>query len=149
MQFVLHPSTQHPRVLGEKHGSNRRGKKQTKPFDLCLWFQALLFSQLAAFVAGASKLSYFVDNVSDLWPVLLSTAATLKYTYNPKAYTNKTAGGWNDTQHAFLVEWCTTQYGAVAAEEAATLYARYFALPHIMKGWSDEWLGRSLGKKNN
>ena len=42
---------------------------------------ALIFEQLAAFLVGAGKKFYFVDNVSDLFPVVLSSAATLKYTY--------------------------------------------------------------------
>jgi hypothetical protein len=78
-----------------------------------------------------------VDNVSDLWPVLLTTAATLKYTYNPWAYMedngSPVGGSWNATQLSFLAEWSAVQYGAANAAEAAALYAGYFSIPHIVQ----------------
>lgn len=107
---------------------------------------ALIFQQLWALAANASSLFYFVDNVSDMLPVPLSTAAALAFAWDPQQFVAE-KGDWNATQLSFLKNWSLVQYEAdeAVADEAAALYADYFAIPHVHDGLSDEWIGRLLG----
>ena len=109
---------------------------------------ALIFEQLWALAANASSLFYIVINTSDMLPVPLSTAAALKFAWDPSAFVEpeRESNDWNATQLAFLTEWCTEQFGAGVAADAAALYADYFAIPHVSRGLSDEWIGASLGR---
>lgn len=93
-----------------------------------------------------TRLYYFVDNVSDMYPVPLSTSAALKYAYNPAAYQPSADGNWTQTQLDFLREWSGRQYGTAVANEAADLYAAYFNISYIATGHSDEFLAAALGK---
>ena len=108
---------------------------------------ALIFQQLWAMASNASSLFYFVDNVSDMLPVPLSTAATLAFAWDPHAFARRDGGpnDWNATQKAFLVRWASTQYGGAVGGAVGTLYESYFNLPHLQKGSSDEMIGASLG----
>eukprot|EP01043_Picozoa_sp_COSAG02_P001291 COSAG02_NODE_27_length_51735_cov_86.076749_7_plen_344_part_00 len=105
---------------------------------------ALIFQQLWALAANASSLFYFVDNVSDMLPVPLSTAAALAFAWDPQQFVAEN-GDWNATQLSFLKNWSLVQYGDAVADEAAALYADYFNIPHVHEGLSDEWIGRLLG----
>lgn len=104
---------------------------------------ALIFEQLWALAANASSLFYFVDNVSDLLPVPLSTAAALAFAWDPQQFASK--GDWNATQLMFLKNWSMVQYSDTVADEVAALYVDYFNIPHVQAGLSDEWIGRLLG----
>lgn len=107
---------------------------------------ALIFSQLWEFVANASNLYYIVDNVSDMVPVPISTSAVLKFAWDPTAFTSHGSDtDWNATQLDFLVNFSRVQFGDALAEQAATLYNRYFTLPHLLAGAGDEWIGETLG----
>ena len=105
---------------------------------------ALIFQQLWALAANASSLFYFVDNVSDMLPVPLSTAAALAFAWDPQQFVAE-QGDWNATQLTFLKKWSLVQYGDAVADEAAALYADYFNIPHVHDGLSDEWIGALLG----
>ena len=135
---------------------------------------ALIFEQLWALASNASSLFYFVDNVSDMLPVPLSTAAALAFAWDPSQFvdidnTDGEEGGggndWNATQKRYLTAWSQVQYGgtstvgayvdvgekearresdAVVAQVAA-LYEDYFNIPHVHAGLSDEWIGARLG----
>ena len=85
---------------------------------------ALIFQQLWALASNASSLFYFVDNVSDMLPVPLSTAATLAFAWDPSAFASKSPAenDWNATQKKFLVEWSSTQYGSAVSEAVGTMY---------------------------
>jgi hypothetical protein len=108
---------------------------------------ALIFSQLWALVSGAAELFYFVDNVSDMLPVPLSTGAALQFAWDPTKFApDGNATDWEAVQQAYLETWATTEYGADSGKQAAALYAAYFAIPHVFAGRSDEWIGASLGK---
>jgi hypothetical protein len=108
---------------------------------------SLAFSQLWQMVANASSLFYIVDNVSDMLPALLSTGAVFKFAWDPAPFTvNGSDTNWTVAQHDYLRNWSAVQFGEPQAEVAANLYDRYFAIPHIAKGNSDEWIGATLGK---
>ena len=82
--------------------------------------------QLWALASNASSLFYFVDNVSDMLPVPLSTAATLAFAWDPGRFASREGPNhWNATQKKFLVEFASTQYGSQLAEAAGTLYESY------------------------
>jgi len=107
---------------------------------------ALAFSQLWQLVANASSLYYLVDNVSDMLPVPISTSAVLKFAWDPSPFTAKGVNtNWNATQHEFLVNFSRVQFGDALAEQVASLYDRYFNLPLLQRGNSDEWIGETLG----
>jgi hypothetical protein len=82
---------------------------------------ALIFEQLWALASNASSLFYFVDNVSDMLPVPLSTAAALAFAWDPSQFVNtdnkdgEEGGGggndWNATQKRYLTAWSQVQYG--------------------------------------
>eukprot|EP00039_Didymoeca_costata_P032960 m.40100 g.40100 ORF g.40100 m.40100 type:complete len:827 (+) comp9627_c0_seq1:100-2580(+) len=100
-----------------------------------------IFAQLAAFIKNCSDTYYFVDNVSDLFPVLLSTEAAMKFAWDPTPYLSNDT---NATQLAFFLQWSKRQFGDKAADDIAQVYNMYFNIPSIAKGNSDEHIGATL-----
>lgn len=45
-----------------------------------------IFSQMGHFTKVAKTTKYFVDNISDLRPVVMTTDAITRFVYNPKPY---------------------------------------------------------------
>jgi hypothetical protein len=93
---------------------------------------ALIFEQLWALASNASSLFYFVDNVSDMLPVPLSTAAALAFAWDPSQFVNtdnkdgEEGGGggndWNATQKRYLTAWSQVQYGGTTTSTGGAAY---------------------------
>ena len=81
-----------------------------------------IFDQLGKFVANCSETFLIVDNVSDLWPVLLSTEAVLKFAWDPEAFMG---GDPNATEMAFFLAFAKRNFGAALAEPVAAVYKQY------------------------
>eukprot|EP01062_Namystynia_karyoxenos_P065311 TRINITY_DN5879_c0_g1_i1.p1 TRINITY_DN5879_c0_g1~~TRINITY_DN5879_c0_g1_i1.p1 ORF type:complete len:843 (+),score=292.85 TRINITY_DN5879_c0_g1_i1:230-2530(+) len=102
---------------------------------------ARIFDQLGKFVKQLKRAFYIVDNISDLWPVLMTTEAVLKLAWDPTRF----AGDPAAAQHAFIKEWTGRRYGLHLAESATKAWELYFAIPNVAEGNSDEWIGENLG----
>eukprot|EP00040_Diaphanoeca_grandis_P030556 m.180759 g.180759 ORF g.180759 m.180759 type:complete len:817 (-) comp32035_c1_seq2:48-2498(-) len=101
-----------------------------------------IFSEFAAFIANCSETFLIVDNVSDLWPVLLSTEAVLRLAWDPKKF----SGNANTTQMQFFKDFSTRMFGQNVSSAVAEIYLAYFTLPHVVAGRSDEFMGETLRK---
>jgi hypothetical protein len=100
-----------------------------------------IFEQFSAFISGCAETFLIVDNVSDLWPVLLSTEAVLKFAWDPSKYSGDDASA---AEMRFFKEFSTRNFGAALADRVAAVYRQYFRIPHIVTGHSDEMFGSML-----
>jgi hypothetical protein len=99
-----------------------------------------IFEQFTAFVKGCKETFLLVDNVSDLWPVLLSTEAVLKFAWDPVQF----SGNSSVEEMRFFEAFAARNFGVALSGAVAAVYKQYFSIPHIVTGHSDEMFGSML-----
>ena len=87
----------------------------------------LMAAQLRPFVErGATK--YFLINVGDIRKVPLTTAADMKFAWNPEPFLT---GSPAEVAKCFFQSWSTRQFGEKLADDVAEIYQGYFDIPYI------------------
>ena len=105
-------------------------------------------SQFAPVVNESKSTSILIDNVSDLKPVLMTTAAVLALAWDPTPFFNTPSPAIAATN--FYASFAAQQFhlsgGATdpVAVQYANLWVRFFNLPYIYAGISDNFLARRL-----
>jgi hypothetical protein len=86
-----------------------------------------IYNQIGRFVrAGATD--YFLDNVSDIRAVPLSTDCAMKMAWNAKPYLDNTD---EQNMEFFLRDWSQRQFGSELASKIVPVYKKYFAIPYM------------------
>jgi hypothetical protein len=95
-----------------------------------------IYHEVLRFVkAGATM--FFLDNVSDIRPVPMTTDCAMRLTWDATPYLNKSD---EENQENFLNDWSRRQFGAKIAGKVAANYAEYFRIPYIFEQESDHRL---------
>jgi hypothetical protein len=118
-----------------------------------------IFEQFTAFVKGCKETFLLVDNVSDLWPVLLSTEAVLKFAWDPVQFSGNSSVEASaaiassrqshfsqlfSQEMRFFEAFAARNFGVALSGAVAAVYKQYFSIPHIVTGHSDEMFGSML-----
>lgn len=84
---------------------------------------------------------FFLDNVSDIRPVPMTTDCAMRLTWDVAPYLNKSD---EENQANFLNDWSRRQFGAKTAGRVAANYAEYFRIPYISAQESDHGLSSRI-----
>jgi hypothetical protein len=99
-----------------------------------------IYHELLRFVkAGATM--FFLDNVSDVRAVPLSTDCAMKLVWDAKPYLNKTD---EENQNDFLNDWSQRQFGSKIAAKITANYNGYFNIPYIKEQTGDHTIHSRL-----
>jgi hypothetical protein len=106
---------------------------------------ARIYHEVLRFVkAGATM--FFLDNVSDIRPVPMTTDCAMKLVWDAAPYMDRSD---EENQANFLNDWSRRQFGTKMAGRVAANYGEYFHLPYIAEQESDHGLnGRILRVMN-
>jgi hypothetical protein len=110
-------------------------------------------SQFAPVVNESKSTTIMIDNVSDLKPALMTTAAVLALAWDAKPFFNAHSPAIAATN--FYASFASQQFhlpgGATdpVAVEYANLWVRFFNIPYIYAGISDNFLARRLSSAAN
>ncbi|MDR1594973.1 MAG: glycosyl hydrolase 115 family protein [Prevotellaceae bacterium] len=103
---------------------------------------ARIYHEVLRFVkAGATM--FFLDNVSDIRPVPMTTDCAMKLVWDATPYLNRSD---EENQANFLNDWSHRQFGAKIAGKAAANYAEYFHIPYIFEQESDHGLSSRINQ---
>jgi hypothetical protein len=102
-------------------------------------------SQFAGVVNASKSTTIVIDNVSDLRPVPLTTAALLSLAWDPTPFFNAAspAAAAADFTARFAAQQLHLPGGAADASAVAfaALWTRFFAIPYIYAGLADNFFG--------
>jgi len=98
-----------------------------------------IFAQIAAFIQYANTTTYFIDNLSDLRPALMTTDAVFRMIWDPTPYTQQDP---NTTARNFYADWAQRQLhvDTATATTFSNIWFDYFALPFIQNAQADNFL---------
>ena len=108
-----------------------------------------IFSQFAPVVNSSRSTTIMIDNVSDLRPVPITTAAVLALAWDPQPFFN--ASTPQVAASTFYATFSAQQLhltGGASDPTAlayASLWSRFFLIPYIFNGNSDNFLAQTLG----
>jgi hypothetical protein len=104
-----------------------------------------IYHEILRFVrAGAT--AFFLDNVSDIRPVPMTTDCAMKLTWDATPYIDKTD---EENQANFLNDWSRRQFGTKIAGKVAANYGEYFDIPYISEQESDQGLNVRIHRVMN
>ena len=103
-----------------------------------------IIQQLGAVVDASNSTFFFMDNVSDLRPAVMTTQATLAFSWDPTPFQNGTP---ITAANSFYASWGAAQHGLPPSAatspsmlEFASIWSAYFQLPYIQTGHSDQFI---------
>jgi hypothetical protein len=99
-----------------------------------------IYHEVLRFVkVGAT--TFFLNNVSDVRPVPMTTDCAMRLTWDATPYLNKSD---EENQANFLNDWSRRQFGAKMADKVAANYAEYFRVPYISAQEGDHSLSSRI-----
>jgi hypothetical protein len=99
-----------------------------------------IYHEILRFVKADATM-FFLDNLSDIRPVPLSTGCAMKLVWDAKPYLNKTD---EENMADFLNDWSQRQFGSKLAAKIATNYNGYFNIPYIKEQASEFMIHSTL-----
>jgi len=99
-------------------------------------------SQLANFTSQTNTTTVFIDNISDLRPVPMTTDAVTRWVWDPTPF----RGDPMQQALAFYAQWGQRQLRLAPADAGtfASLWAAYFAVPYVQSGVSENYFGTTI-----
>lgn len=98
-----------------------------------------IFAQISQFIQYANTTTFFIDNLSDLRPALMTTDAVFRMIWDPTPYTQQDP---NTTAKLFYASWAQQQLHVdnATATTFSSIWYNYFAIPFIQNAQADNFL---------